>query len=94
MVNFTQIRILLFRIGIAAATLAMLNWPTAYLHRANTTDYLKQAVEAIPWINRGLVFSLLALSLCCFGRSWKRVVGVVSSIALLCFWVLIAESNF
>jgi hypothetical protein len=94
MANFTTIRSTLFRIGIAAAALAALNWPTAYFHKPDTADYLKQSVEALPWIDRGLFLSLAAVVLCGFGRSWQRWAGITSSIALLCFWILIAESNF
>jgi hypothetical protein len=94
MANLAIIRTVLFRIGVAAAILAALNWPTAYLHKPDTTDYLKQSVEAIPWIDRGLLLSLAAIVLSCFGRSWKRITGIVASAALLCFWLLIAESNF
>jgi hypothetical protein len=94
MPNFPPIRNILFRLGVMTAFLSVGVWLSAYFHHTDTTDYIKQAHEAIPWINTGLLLSLIAVVLCCFGRSWKRITGIAASIALLCFWILIAESNF
>jgi hypothetical protein len=72
MISATKIRSGVFVCGIAGIIISAAVVVASYLRPIDTTDYLKQAEEAIPWIQSGLVSAFDGggywelLWLCCF----------------------------
>jgi hypothetical protein len=60
-----------------------------YFQARNTSDYIKQAEEAIPWIRFGLGFAAVGLLFSFFGRKWWRIGAVGCAFLLLVWWLLI-----
>lgn len=58
----------------------------------DTTDYLRQAYEAAPWILYGLAFAAGGSALCFFGKRWWRIAGVGVGLCLSIWWCFLAGS--
>lgn len=88
MIGAATIRSVAFALGVAAIALSLLVVIGSYLRPIATTDYLKQAKEARPWISWGFDSAVTGLFLCFFGRKWWRAGTIVVSLLLLAFWIV------
>jgi hypothetical protein len=92
MISATRIRSGVFVCGIAGIIISMAVVVGSYLRPINTTDYIQQAEEAVPWVQSGFLSAMAGLVLCFFGKKWWRVAGVSVALLLLIWWFLIGES--
>jgi hypothetical protein len=90
----TRTRTALFVCGIAAILLSLALVLGSFLPHVDTTDYLKQADEGVPWIQWGLGSATIGSALCFFGRRWWRVAAVGLGLVLSTLWIFIAGSLY
>jgi hypothetical protein len=90
----TRIRIALFACGAAGVMLSLSLVIGSFLRHVDTTDYLKQANEGVPWVRWGLGSALIGFALCFLGRNWWRLAGLSLGLLLSVWWFLIAESLY
>jgi hypothetical protein len=89
-----QVRRAIFACGSAAVLLSIALIVAGYNRHVDTTDYLKQADEGVPWVRWGLGSSIVGCALCFFGKRWWRIAGVILGFLLTAFWLLQAESLY
>jgi len=65
-----------------------------YLQATGSSDFLKQAEQAVPWVKFGLRAAAVGFFLSFCGRRWWRLAAASSSFVLFAWWLLIAESLF
>ena len=94
MIAISRIRIVLFIFGASAVLLSLSLVIGSFFRHVDTTDYLKQADEGVPWVIWGLCSAIAGIVLCWFGRRWWRVAGLLSSVLLLIWWYLVGVSLY
>jgi len=90
----TRVRNALFVCGIAGVLLSLSLVIGSFLRHVDTANYLKQADEGVPWVRWGFGSAVVGLLLCCFGKRWWRIAGLISAVFLVVWWCLIAESLY
>jgi len=89
-----KLRQAVFGCGLASILISLLAIAGAYLRHVDTSDYLKQADEAVPWIRVGFGAAFLGFGLSFFGRKRARVAAVIVGLLFMAFWFLIAASTY
>jgi hypothetical protein len=89
-----KIRSVAFACGIVGVMVSISLVVGSFIRHVDTTNYIKQAEEGVPWVDSGLVSAFAGFVFCLMGRRWWRVAGVTLALLLLIWWFLIAESLF
>jgi len=94
MTHTTRFRTIAFLVGVAAVLASLSTFIAAHFRPIDTSDYLKQGEEGVPWVQFGLGSAAVGVVFSMFGRRWQRVFSAGLGFVLLVCWYLIAESLF
>ena len=92
--TLASIRPKLFSLAIAALATSGAILIGSYARHVQATDYLKQADEALPWVDCGLTTAVFGFPLSFFGKRLPRIACVTVASLLVAYWCLIGISLY